>query len=748
MANQFLIKETMADMKALSAAEITALQAGTYDGVQLLGYYEKGDTPEPIIYYLAPTSSDPGPDDGGSIIAISGIKLVHHFMDHVHVSYFGATEQGLSDATEGIQKAVNYSAARKIPLVFSVNSTYITKAVINLPSDTTLYFNKCIVQKTVQTDKDAIFTSANSANITIKGLIAEGSLISPSTPGSSAVSSCLYFEKCTDIILEDFHLSKMRSGLMVYYCTGLKVTNGTINNNFLTGVSGFVNNFEFENILFKDNGNLANGATHDVYLINSSKGIFRNITFDTAIDPDSYNLEVKFSDEQVPQNFDKMEDILIDGCRWISGKGMDLVAEALVASNRRPLKRITVKDCDFGAAGWARFTGVENCYSINNKGYALQYSTSSTYAGHTPSFTSTNDTFEIVYCNSLSAHYATDVNNVQFINTVVNNKSGAAFRYYEQSATPPACTILSPTILDNSTKAFDAQFIASIDNGRVACVGGGLADKYKRNMPLNYISGNNITPDNSKGDNEAIFLRIVDSPTVINAPVNNINNTKMRIVLLTAGGPNYKTIAFSETFYKLSQNTITALSANTAGSLMELEFLCYNGVWYQTNDASWSNALFNTNIKRNIAVVSANIPTFTDNFDVVLLDAALGNRTITLPTTSKDGRSLLIKKIDSSSNTVVISPAPGHMIDGATAVTLSFEGQLLEVIFKGNKWHTIAKIPVVANTSEAGLVKQAVASLDSASVPGATYAQGEMQSLLTELRDLKTKLRNAGVLST
>jgi len=29
MANQFLIKETMAGMKALSAAEITALQAGT-----------------------------------------------------------------------------------------------------------------------------------------------------------------------------------------------------------------------------------------------------------------------------------------------------------------------------------------------------------------------------------------------------------------------------------------------------------------------------------------------------------------------------------------------------------------------------------------------------------------------------------------------------------------------------------------------------------------------------------------------
>jgi hypothetical protein len=49
MANQFLIKETMAAMRGLSAAEITALQNGTYEGVQLLGYYEKGDAPVLLI---------------------------------------------------------------------------------------------------------------------------------------------------------------------------------------------------------------------------------------------------------------------------------------------------------------------------------------------------------------------------------------------------------------------------------------------------------------------------------------------------------------------------------------------------------------------------------------------------------------------------------------------------------------------------------------------------------------------------
>jgi hypothetical protein len=746
MANQFLIKNTMADMRNLSASEITSLQGinPTYAGVELLGYYEKGDTPAPIIYYLAAT--DPGQDDGGSVIEVSGVQLIHNFTGDIHVSYFGVTGEGLLNANVGIQAAVNYSSTKKVPLIFSQNTEYITKAVINLPSNTTLFFNRAKVIKTVQTDGKAIFASSDSENITIKGLIAEGSITGKTSPGYTNISSCLRFDRCTNISIEDTDLSKMTSGLMVYYCNELKVTNGTMSKGVLSGVSGFVNNFEFENILFKDNGYVAAGGTHDVYLINSSNGIFRNITFDTAIDPDSYNLEVKFSGTQLETDFDKMEDILVERCTWIKGKGMDLVAQAPEALNRRPLKRITVKDCDFGEIGWARFAGLEDSYSINNKGCVLLYATSSTYKDHVPSFTSINDAFEMVYNNSLSVHYATDVNNVQFINTVVNNKSGEAFKYYTQSVTPPACTIISPKILNNSYRAFDSQFIASIGNGRVSCIGGGLADKYKKRIPKTYIDGVIISPDNSKGDNESIFLRIVDSPTTINAPVNNINNTKMRIVLLTGGSPNYKAVAFSDTAYKLSQNTLTALPSNTSGSLIELEFLCYNGVWYQTNDASWSNSLFTTNIKRNIAIVSSNIVNFTDNLDVVLLDATLGNRTITLPFSNKDGRSILVKKIDSSSNTIVITPSAEHTIDGATSVTLTVEGELLELIFKENRWYTIAKT-TIANTSTLGLVKQGTASLDSATAPSPTYTQSEAQAILTELRDLKTKLRSAGILA-
>ena len=124
MANQFLIKDTMQLMKNLSSTEIAALEDGTYAGVQLLGYYEKADTPAPIIYYLAPPTPDPGIDDGGSVIVTTvGNKLVHHF-DIVFPEYFGAKGDGLTDDSAAIIKANRYAVKRKSTVFEFLPKTY------------------------------------------------------------------------------------------------------------------------------------------------------------------------------------------------------------------------------------------------------------------------------------------------------------------------------------------------------------------------------------------------------------------------------------------------------------------------------------------------------------------------------------------------------------------------------------------------------------------------------------------------
>lgn len=126
MANQFLIKNTMADLRALSATEITGLTNGTYSGVHLLGYYQAGDTPDPIDYYLSATTDS---DDGGSVILVGGIKLVHYFASKIDARYYGAMANDPNDQSAVIQKAIDAGSklAKKVYFsagVYMINGRY------------------------------------------------------------------------------------------------------------------------------------------------------------------------------------------------------------------------------------------------------------------------------------------------------------------------------------------------------------------------------------------------------------------------------------------------------------------------------------------------------------------------------------------------------------------------------------------------------------------------------------------------
>lgn len=106
MANQFIIKNTMADMRSITASEIKDIRDGVFDGISLLGYYKKGDTPAPIVYFLSVTGDL---DDGGSVVETAGIKLVHEFIGEVNVRYFGAISQLNLNQSKVINRAIQKS---------------------------------------------------------------------------------------------------------------------------------------------------------------------------------------------------------------------------------------------------------------------------------------------------------------------------------------------------------------------------------------------------------------------------------------------------------------------------------------------------------------------------------------------------------------------------------------------------------------------------------------------------------------
>lgn len=94
-------------------------------------------------------------------------------------------------------------------------------------------------------------------------------------------------------------------------------------------------------------------------------------------------------------------------------------------------------------------------------------------------------------------------------------------------------------------------------------------------------------------------------------------------------------------------------------------------------------------VATQVTVVSANT-TLGVGHHIVLVDASGGNRTITLPdATDCSGRQYIIKKIDSSTNTVTIAPQTGQTIDGQSSVVLSSQYQLVKIVSDGQKWFKI-----------------------------------------------------------
>ena len=105
-----------------------------------------------------------------------------------------------------------------------------------------------------------------------------------------------------------------------------------------------------------------------------------------------------------------------------------------------------------------------------------------------------------------------------------------------------------------------------------------------------------------------------------------------------------------------------------------------------------SKAIFDYEIDSN-GRINYKIDTITSNttlssHNYILANASSGNITITLPdATTCQGRGYIIKKIDSSSNTITIDGNGSQTIDGSLTQTLSTQYEVIRIISDGNNWY-------------------------------------------------------------
>lgn len=90
--------------------------------------------------------------------------------------------------------------------------------------------------------------------------------------------------------------------------------------------------------------------------------------------------------------------------------------------------------------------------------------------------------------------------------------------------------------------------------------------------------------------------------------------------------------------------------------------------------------------RRKIITLTADT-TIKGNHDIYLVDATAGNVTITLPDSKAiNSQEIVIKKTDSSGNTVTIVGTASQTIDGNANVVLSSQGSTLQIIADGSNF--------------------------------------------------------------
>jgi len=82
--------------------------------------------------------------------------------------------------------------------------------------------------------------------------------------------------------------------------------------------------------------------------------------------------------------------------------------------------------------------------------------------------------------------------------------------------------------------------------------------------------------------------------------------------------------------------------------------------------------------------------------ECVLANAEAGPITITLPTPSNGAR-VRVKKIDSSTNTVTVSPSGTEKIDGGSSHTISQQYEAYEYVSNGTDWYVFGGIMTLSD---------------------------------------------------
>ena len=181
------------------------------------------------------------------------------------------------------------------------------------------------------------------------------------------------------------------------------------------------------------------------------------------------------------------------------------------------------------------------------------------------------------------------------------------------------------------------------------------------------------------GTNQANVVHFIanGSSSTSDAMVINANNT----VTINAVGTTFPNSFLSNSSTTLGNTALTLGSTTTSVGNLTL-----------SNVTISSGSISNVAITSNLVTKTANYSAAAGD-ETILANASTGNVTITLPTAASiSGKVYIVKKIDSTANSVIIATTSSQTIDGNTTRTFTSQYTGAQVQSDGSNWYILAWI--------------------------------------------------------
>lgn len=223
-------------------------------------------------------------------------------------------------------------------------------------------------------------------------------------------------------------------------------------------------------------------------------------------------------------------------------------------------------------------------------------------------------------------------------------------------------------------------------------VGAGTYDRSLVTNPNNWLG---IGVDGGGQEEPPVYAPLYVQSTTANPQVMIANGTNAAhgLSIYVDGYQNASITNYNSANLSFGTNNITKFTINTSGAWGIGSSPNY-GTSGQvlTSQGSGSAPVWSTLITTPIVTKTSNY-TATANDETILVNAASGVATITLPTAvGVAGKVYTVKKIDSSTNAVTVATTSSQTIDGLTTYSLTNQYGGVNVQSDGSNWYIIANI--------------------------------------------------------